>query len=82
MARLAELHVVDTFDSLLPSSILGEPVDIDSGLDSVIDTDGGANGGEPEPPLPMEDTENMAVEVSVMFGKFRDALDMVVEQLS
>lgn len=76
MARLAELHVVDTFDSLLPSSILGEPPDSD-GLDSETDT-----SSDSEPLLPTEDAENMAAEVCQMFGKFRDALYMVVDQLS
>lgn len=78
MARLAELHVVDTFDSLTPSSILGEPVQSD--VDFSTQRDSAASNQPAYPPL--EDTDEMATEVSAMFSKFKNALGVVIEQMS
>ncbi|VEU21166.1 DEKNAAC102115 [Brettanomyces naardenensis] len=78
-SKLAELHVMDAFDFQIPGSILGEPeesFDHDDNVDaenSMADDNIGNLG---------DDKDAIASEVFEMFGKIRDVLGVVVEQMS
>ncbi|QPG74115.1 hypothetical protein FOA43_001437 [Brettanomyces nanus] len=80
IVKLAELHVTENFDSLIPGALIGEPA---------IDAHGNEENSISESVVENgnfigfnEDREAMALEVIEVFGKIRQVLDVAVGQIS